>query len=88
MTDLILFLLGGGGCGTWYAWTGYVRRTRPCKGCGGWGYKDRRGIFGTTVRRCGKCGGTGRALRPAARHVQRKRARTASRIRRAAVSAP
>jgi len=84
MTDLILFLLGTGGAGAWYGWTGYVRRTKPCRHCAGWGYTERRGIIGTTARRCKKCGGTGKTFRMAARRVQRSRARRSGRARSAA----
>lgn len=83
MPELILALLGSGGTGCWYVWTGYVRRTKPCRHCGGYGYSERRGMFSARASQCRKCGGTGETLRTAARRVQRKRARTALRARRA-----
>jgi hypothetical protein len=79
MTELVLFFLGTGGAGGWYCWTGYVKRTKPCRHCGGYGYTEHGGILGRHGRRCRKCGGTGESLRLAARNVQRKRARRASR---------
>jgi DnaJ-class molecular chaperone len=74
MTELALFLLGTGGAGGWYCWTGYVKRTKPCRHCGGYGYNERRSMFSARASQCKKCGGTGQSLRAAARHVQRKRA--------------
>jgi DnaJ-class molecular chaperone len=79
MTDLILFLLGTGGSGAWYVWTGHVKRKKPCRACGGYGYTERSGIIGRYPRPCKKCGGHGEVLRLAARHVQRKRAARARR---------
>jgi DnaJ-class molecular chaperone len=84
MTAVILILLTGTTGGAWYTWTGHIRRTRPCRHCAGWGYRERGGILGRTASRCRKCGGTGQSFRLAARHVQRKRARRAGRARRAA----
>jgi DnaJ-class molecular chaperone len=79
MTDLILFLLSTGGAGGWYVWTGHVRRKKPCRACGGYGYTERAGIIGRRPRICNKCGGHGEVLRLAARRVQRKRAGRARR---------
>ena len=84
MATLILLLLSAGGCGGWYAWTGYVMRTKPCRHCAGYGYTEHGGIIGRHARRCKKCGGTGETLRLAARRVQRKRATRAGRARRTA----
>ena len=50
MPDLILLLLGGGGAGAWYGWTGYVRPKKPCRACGGYGYTERHGIIGRHPR--------------------------------------
>jgi hypothetical protein len=85
MTALILVLLAGGG-GSYYLLTGRVFRTKACRKCSGWGYTEHRGLFGTSARQCRQCGGTGKSLRLAARHVQRRRALRSVRVRRAAGS--
>lgn len=73
MTDLILFVIASGG--GWYVWTSRIRRTKPCRECGGFGYKTKRTILGSdSVRECGTCEGQGRVLRLTARHVQRRKA--------------
>ena len=82
MTEFILFLLASGSGGGWYLWTGHVRKTRPCRRCGGWGYTERRGFFGSNVVPCRACDGTGKVFRVAARRVQRRRAARAARMRR------
>lgn len=70
MTAIVLFLLSGGG--GWYAYTGYLRVARTCKRCQGLGFKR---FIGGTYLPCKKCDGFGQILRPAARHVRRRRAR-------------
>jgi DnaJ-class molecular chaperone len=84
MTGLFLFLLTGAGGGSWYVWNGYIRKNKTCRHCGGWGVKERRGLLGTSTITCGKCGGNGKTLRLAARHVQGKRVRNAAPAARAA----
>jgi hypothetical protein len=71
---LILLVLGGG----WYGYTGYLRPARFCGKCKGLGFKP---FVGRTYTECRKCRGYGRLLRPAARHVARRRARAGKRVR-------
>jgi hypothetical protein len=84
MIGFLLFILTGAGGGwAWYVWTGRVRRTRPCRHCGGWGFTSRRGLLSTSPAQCGKCGGSGQVLRPAARRARRRKLRAVQRAPRA-----
>jgi hypothetical protein len=70
---VLLLVLAGGG---WYVYTGYLRPARACRKCRGLGFRP---FIGRTYTECRRCGGYGRVLRPAARHVAHKRARPGKR---------
>jgi DnaJ-class molecular chaperone len=78
MAAIVLLVLLSSGGGGWYAYTGYLRPARTCKKCKGLGFKR---FVGNTYTQCRKCGGYGKILRPAARHVARKRARAGKPVR-------